>query len=144
MQTLLRCPYIPRVQPHALTSMGTLKIPQSLSEFGGLKTPIYPALKARIYSECTVEWVARLCRSPSGKANPNFPWEKSPMGQCSCKSKVLFIDTTSDADQESADSRDIVLSYQRPSAGQKRQAQKEAANISKAIAGNFWKFGRSA
>ena len=36
VQILLRCPYNPRVQSHALTSVCTLKILWSMSEFGGL------------------------------------------------------------------------------------------------------------
>ena len=39
VQTLLRCPYTPRVQSHALISVRTLKILQIqfMSEFGGLQ-----------------------------------------------------------------------------------------------------------
>ena len=36
VQTLSRCPHTPVCKSHALTSVCTLKILQSMSEFGGL------------------------------------------------------------------------------------------------------------
>ena len=46
----------PRVQSHAFTSVRSLKILSSMSEFGGLRK--YWTIQA-----CIVGWVARLCRS---------------------------------------------------------------------------------
>ena len=45
------------------------------------------------YPACTVDWVARLCRSwlSPGKSNPIFPWEKSHWDNTVVKSVVFFV-----------------------------------------------------
>ena len=70
-----------RVQWHAFTSVGTLKVLQSMSEFGGVWKHKHPA--------CTAGWVARLCRGQLSK--PIFPWKRSYWNKKSCKKNNSYL-----------------------------------------------------
>ena len=85
MQTLLRVSVHPRVQLHALTSVRTLKILQSMSDLSGImETLKHPA--------CTVGWVARRCRSWLSPGNATrISHGKIPLEQYSCTKLFFFL-----------------------------------------------------
>ena len=56
VQTFSWCPYNPRVQPHALTSVRTVKDPV-------VHVKVRWIMETLKHSACSVVWVARLCRS---------------------------------------------------------------------------------
>ena len=74
-------PYIPCVQSHAITSVCTLKILQSMSEFGGFGNTKTFSMHSRL-SSVTLSQLAF-----PGESNPNFPWEKSHWDNTVVKSK---------------------------------------------------------
>ena len=61
----------PYVQMHAFTSVCILKIPQSMSEFRGLRKTKAPSMHCRLGSMI----VSQLAFPREG--NPDFPWQKS-------------------------------------------------------------------
>ena len=82
VQTLLRCPYTPRVQSHAFHICAHVKDPV-------VHVRVWWIMETLKHSACTVGWVARLCRSwlspgGGGECDPNFPMGEIPLGQYSC------------------------------------------------------------
>ena len=60
----------PRVQSHAFTSVRTIRIPLSTSDFGGLWKHKNTPVMHRMLGSATLSQLAF-----SGEGNPNFPWE---------------------------------------------------------------------